>query len=271
MSIPKKIHYCWFGKGEKNELFYKCLDSWKKYCPDYEIIEWNEENYNGFNNNYVKDAYKEKRWAFVSDYVRLDVVYNNGGVYLDTDVELIKSLDNLLELSAFFGVESYDLSINTGLGFGAEKNNKVLEDLLNIYKNLSFYKENKELNLTPCPFYSTTYFEKLGYKKNNETQIIKNAKIFSSEFFSPYNYKNGKMINSPNTISIHWYNASWFDEENKKIHDMEIRIRQKINGKIGEGICFTYRKLYRLIMALKRGELLQLFIKKIKKRNRGNV
>ncbi|MCD2502358.1 glycosyl transferase [Clostridium sp. NSJ-145] len=262
MSIPKIIHYCWFGRGEKNELFYKCLESWKLYCPDYEIIEWNEDNYN-IKNQYVKDAYKEKKWAFVTDYVRLDVVYNNGGIYLDTDVELVKPLDSLINLHAYFGVESQDLNVNTGLGFGAEKHSSIVKDLRDIYENISFYKGNGELNLTPCTYYSTNYFEKIGYKKNNETQMVQNVKIFSSEILSPYNYKNASMTNSENTISIHWYDASWNDEDNKKIHKVEVKIRNNFPNIIGDVFCFIYRKSYRVIKAIQRGELVNLFIKKL--------
>ena len=118
--IPKKIHYCWFGGNPLPELAIKCLESWKKYCPDYEIIEWNETNFNLDSCEYVREAYQAKKWAFVSDYARLKVVYDNGGIYLDTDVELIKSLDRLLKNKSFFGTETTGV-VATGLGFGAEK------------------------------------------------------------------------------------------------------------------------------------------------------
>lgn len=271
MSIPKVIHYCWFGKGKKNDLFYKCLESWKKYCPDYKIFEWNEENYKRFNNDYVKDAYKEKKWAFVSDYVRLDVIYKYGGIYLDTDVELIRTLDKLLSLHAFIGVESYDLKINTGLGFGAEKNNENIKRLRDMYDEISFYESNGELNLTPCPEYVTSYFERLGYKKNNRNQLINGVSIFSSQVFSPYNYDNGRMEIDTKTFSIHWYNASWFDEDDKAIHDMELKIRSKIDGKIGKLVCYIYRKSYRLIKAIERGQVIELFSKKLRRGKKENV
>ncbi len=270
MSIPKIIHYCWFGRGKKNELFYKCFESWKRYCPDFEIIEWNEDNYQIDKNKYVKEAYEEKKWAFVTDYVRLDVIYNYGGIYLDTDVELVNSLDKLLDLPAYLGVDSHDLKINTGLGFGAEKGNKVIEGLRDIYNYISFYKEDGELNLTPCTDYSTNYFEKMGYKKDNRIQIINGVKILSSNYLSPYNYKNGKKNDDENTISIHWYTASWDDEDNKKIHNVEVKILNKFNNKLGLAMCFIYRKSYRMIIALKRGKLIELFAKKIKMVIKGN-
>ena len=104
--IPKKIHYCWVGGNSKPPLVKKCIQSWKKYCPDYEIIEWNESNYDISKNIYMKQAYEAKKWAFVTDYMRLDIIYEHGGIYLDTDVELIKNIDDLLSNEAFAGIES---------------------------------------------------------------------------------------------------------------------------------------------------------------------
>lgn len=265
MSIPKIIHYCWFGEGKKDELAEKCIESWKKYCPEYKIIEWNEKNYDLSINKYAMDAYKEKKWAFVTDFVRLDVVYRYGGIYLDTDVEIIKPLDSLLSFGAFFGVESQDLNINTGLGFGAQKYNIIVKQIRDIYDNISFYKKNSQLNLIATPIYLTKFFEKFGYIKNNKMQIIENVNILPSDRLSPYNYRTGKAEITKNTLSIHWYNASWFDEDDKKIHDMEIKIRQKLNNKIAIIFCFIYRKLFRVIMAFRRGTLIELFKKKLKR------
>lgn len=139
MSIPKVIHYCWFGRGEKPELFYKCLESWKKYCPGWEIIEWNEENFDVNFCPYASKAYREKRWGFLSDVARLQIVLENGGVYLDTDVELLNPIDELLEYGAWFGYGSAT-EINTGSGFGAVKGHSFVGKLLNQY--LSFPYEH---------------------------------------------------------------------------------------------------------------------------------
>ena len=130
--IPKKIHYCWFGRGEKPALAKKCIASWKKYCPDYEIIEWNEDNFDINYNAYTKYCYENKKWAFLSDYVRLLVVYEHGGIYYDTDVEALKSFDDLLTYKAYFGFENEE-HINTGIGFGAEKEHTVLKSMLEMY------------------------------------------------------------------------------------------------------------------------------------------
>ena len=126
--IPKKIHYCWFGYGEKTKLVQKCIASWKKYCPDYEIIEWNETNFDVNKNAYTKMCYEQKKYAFLTDYIRLVVIAEYGGIYLDTDVELVRNIDKLLENRAFFGFET-DEYVATGLGFGAESGNKMIIDI----------------------------------------------------------------------------------------------------------------------------------------------
>lgn len=122
--IPKKIHYCWFGRKELPEKAKKCIASWKKYCPDFEIIEWNEDNIDVYQNPYTTYTYDNKRFAFLSDYLRLLIVYKEGGIYFDVDVEVVRSIDELLENQAFFGFETKDY-INTGLGFGAEAGNAI--------------------------------------------------------------------------------------------------------------------------------------------------
>ena len=123
--IPKKIHYCWFGNNPLPESVQRCIESWKKYCPGYEIIEWNEGNYNINKIPFIEKAYKEKKYAFVSDYARLDIIYNEGGIYLDTDVELIKNIDPLLEHSCFLALESCG-AVATGLGFGSIKKHSFI-------------------------------------------------------------------------------------------------------------------------------------------------
>lgn len=140
--IPKIIHYCWFGGQPKPEMVLKCIESWKKYCPDWEIIEWNESNFDVSQHPYMKEAYERKKWAFVSDVARLLLVYNYGGIYLDTDVELHESLNELLIERAFFVFES-DVYINTGVGFGCEKEHKSVETMLHYYDKRNFIKTGR--------------------------------------------------------------------------------------------------------------------------------
>ena len=127
--IPKKIHYCWFGRGEKPKLAKKCIASWKKYMSDYEIIEWNEDNFDIDMNAYTRMCYDQKKYAFLTDYVRLIVVQKYGGIYFDTDVEVVRNFDDLLDNSAFFGFETNEY-VNTGLGFGAEKENEIVKQMI---------------------------------------------------------------------------------------------------------------------------------------------
>lgn len=135
MSIPKVIHYCWFGRGEKSDLIQKCMASWKKYCPDWEIIEWNEDNIDVNFCSYSSRAYQQKRWGYVPDPLRMKIIYEHGGVYLDTDVELVRSLDELCEYSAWFGYGP-DTQVNTGSGFGAEKGHPLIKRIMEHYKGL---------------------------------------------------------------------------------------------------------------------------------------
>ena len=150
MSIPKIIHYCWFGRGKLPKLAEKCIESWKKYCPQYKIVCWNEDNFDINQNKYAKEAYEAGKWAFVSDYVRLKVLYDEGGIYLDTDVELIKPLDKLIEDGGFMGFDDNGV-ISTGLGFACEKGNKLIEALLADYDGISFICNDGAYDLTPCP------------------------------------------------------------------------------------------------------------------------
>lgn len=235
--IPKKIHYCWFGGNELSEDAKKCIDSWKKFCPDYEIIEWNEKNYDVTKNKYMKDAFEKKKWAFVSDYARIDVVYQNGGIYLDTDVEILRSLDNLLDNKFYCGWERNDsnenneLYINLGLGFGAQKESEILKKILELYENLSFIKEDGNLNLTPCPIYQTSVMKEFGLDtSNNNMQKNEYYIVYPDDYFSPKSYSTGKINITENTYSIHHFSMSWMDKK-ERIWRMR---EQKLSTKIGE-------------------------------------
>ncbi len=244
--IPKKIHYCWFGNGTKPPLAERCLDSWHKYCPDYEIIEWNEGNYDTSSAPlYVRQAYENKKWAFVTDFVRLHVVYEEGGIYLDTDVELIKSLDSFLNYSAFFGFEDNYL-VATGLGFGAEKGASVLKLLMSDYMEIPFVKADGSLDLLSCPQRNTEALVKLGLRKDNTMQVLPdNVAVFPTSFFCPLSYRTGIKTITPDTVSIHWYSASWLPEERRKEHSRRVlknrllrpvkTILKKILGKKASG------------------------------------
>lgn len=224
--IPKVIHYCWFGSKEKPEKVKKCIESWKKYCPDYQIIEWNESNYDISKNRYMHEAYKMKKWGFVPDFARLDIIYEHGGIYLDTDVELIKCLDSLLENKCFMGFED-EMHVNLGSGFGAEKHHKILLEMMNdIYKDRLFIKENDSYDSTPSPILSTDFLLKKGLKRNNTLQNISNVLICPSDYFCPKNFETFEVQSTSNTYSIHHFDMSWVSEESKYRHSLQIRLNK---------------------------------------------
>ena len=227
--IPKIIHYCWFGGNELSELAERCIESWKRYCPDYKIIEWNESNFDLDCCDFVKEAYQAKKWAFVSDYARLKIIYDYGGIYLDTDVELIKTLDSLLKERCYFGEETTG-AVNTGLGFGAEKHNDIVQLLLKEYDGYHFTLADGTYDMEPCPTKNTRPLKDIW--KCDEFVV------FPPEFFCPIDYATKIKTITTNTISIHLFNASWQNAFDKIINAIE----GERNGNIG----FRIRRLVSL-------------------------
>lgn len=216
-TIPKIIHYCWFGKNKKSKLAKKCIKSWKKFGKGYRIIEWNETNYNiSAAPLYVRQAYEARKWAYVTDYVRLQVVYENGGIYLDTDVEVIRPLDSLLNHHAYFGLEDGKY-VATGLGFGAEKGATILTELMTDYRSIPFIQADGSYDLLPCPVRNTQVFSKYGLMPKNEIQVVENGvTVYPSDWFDPIDHKNFQILKTENTYSIHMYAGSWFRDEEKE-------------------------------------------------------
>lgn len=209
--IPKIIHYCWFGRNEKPRLAKKCIASWEKNCPDFKIIEWNEDNFNIEEYPYAKYCYENKKWAFLSDFVRLIVVYEHGGVYFDTDVEVIKSFQELLRYDAFYGFEN-DSNIATGLGFGAIQNHKTVDAMIQKYNEL---KPDREGNypLVVCPALNTEALIPMGLKLNGQFQNLEGAAMLPVDYLNPYDDPTGRLNKTENTVSIHWYSKSWMDKK----------------------------------------------------------
>ena len=228
MSIPKVIHYCWFGKGKMPPLAEKCIKSWKKYCPDYEIIEWNEGNFDISSCPlYVRQAYEARKWAFVTDYVRLKVVYDHGGIYMDTDVELLKAPEKFLSYSAYFGFED-GVHVATGLGFGAEKEHPLLEELMADYEEISFVCADGSFDTEPCPVRNTKVFLRHGLKQDDSKQILDNEVcILPSIYLCPLSYQTGNLCRSPETVSIHWFDASWQSKSEKEAHQKRLQAEKR--------------------------------------------
>lgn len=223
--IPKVIHYCWFGGTPLSEKVIKNIQSWKKYCPDYKIIRWDESNFDIKKYQFAFEAYTKQQWAFVSDVARLDIIYNNGGFYLDTDVELLSSLDRFRTDKIFLAREDR-LTVNTGIGFGAEINNAfVLRNLLE-YQNKSFVNSDGSLNKILCVDVTTHLLNLLKINPSNKIQTKEDIKIYPRDYFCPMRISSGKIVITRNTVSIHHYDASWKDASGKNTGQYLIPIKK---------------------------------------------
>lgn len=223
-NIPKKIHYCWFGTKQMDKKSKKFIDSWKKMLPDYEFKLWTEENFDlsTIHSKYIKQAYKEKKWAFVSDYVRLYALCQEGGIYLDTDVEILKDFNKFLNLNSFISFES-DNSLCTAV-IGAKKDSEWVKDILKYYDNLSDenmqYKPNSEIIFE--------YFcNKNKIQNNGEINNYEDITIYPIDFFSAHDLNLNKFYVSKNTISVHHGNASWYSFGHKVLRYLK-RIYLKV-------------------------------------------
>lgn len=220
-KIPKIIHYCWFGKNEMPDSVVKCINSWKKYCPDYEIVKWDESNYNVEKNQFIANAYYNKKYSFVSDYARLDILYNYGGIYLDTDVELIKNIDDLLYNKMFFALEDAGI-IATGLGFGSIAHQEILKKNMEKYDQISIKKEEKFKKII-CTTYTTELLLERGMSLENKLQDLNDIIIYPTEYFCPMKVGQRKINITKNTYSIHHYDASWY-KGNDFIREINYRL-----------------------------------------------
>ena len=233
MSVPKTIYYCWFGKGDLPKLAVKCIKSWKKYCPDYQIVCINEENFDITQNKYAQEAYQVKKWAFVSDYARLKVLYDAGGIYLDTDVELIKPLDDLIKDAGFMGFDDAG-KIATGLGFACEKGNELVGAFLADYDNISFKTKDGSYDLMPCPDRNTQTAIALGMDISND-QSFMGIRLLPDDYLCPIKYYSGKKLITKNTYSIHHFCASWTSATAKRTLFLKriigVKLYDKLYGK----------------------------------------
>lgn len=205
--IPKTIHYCWFGREAMPALAFKCIDSWKKYLPVYELRLWNEDNFDIHSIPYVHEAYEARKFAFVTDYVRLYALYHFGGIYMDTDVEVLKTLDELLYLPGFSGFES-GTEVPTGI-MASEKNNAWAKEQLDYYEGKHFLKDDGDLDLTSNAQIISGIMASNGFTLKNSYQVYKNCMhIFPKEYFCPKS-RTGILTITPNTFCIHHFAASW--------------------------------------------------------------
>lgn len=246
--IPKVIHYCWFGRNPKPKLAEKCIKSWKKYCPDYEIIEWNEDNFDiSACPLYVRQAYEAKKWAFVTDYVRLWVLTQYGGVYMDTDVELRKPIDRFLSHEAFSGFESEN-QVPTGI-MASRKDFPLFLEFLQFYDDASFLKPDGSFNLVTNVEIMTRICKAHGLKLNNSFQIMDGFALYPTDVFCPLSYNTGWLNKTKNTVSIHWFSASWQTKEQRKRYALYMEEMRKIRfrGKVNDLLHFPHRIILKML------------------------
>ena len=206
--IPKIIHCFWFSGDDKTEIYKACIETWKDVLPDYEIIEWNSKTYDFHKNRFMQQAFEARKWAFVSDFARLDVVNEYGGIYLDMDVRVIKKFDALLLTKGFFGYDSENY-IDLGSGFGSVKNNDLLEKLMSLYANVEFTSPEKYIQ----PRFIKNVLQEYGLVRDGNYSEIRGNRFYPRNFFAPIDGQTRKMITDiSNTYSVHMYNGGWIDD-----------------------------------------------------------
>lgn len=237
--IPKRIHYCWFGNHPKPKLIQKCIASWRQMLPDWEISEWNETNYDVTKNEYIAEAYRQKKWAFVVDYARFDILNEYGGIFFDTDVELLKPIpESFLLYQAFTGFES-DRTVNPGLVYASEADQTVLRSIMSTYENKQF-GEKINGRIENIVDIVTGVLDKKGLKKDNSFQVIEGIAVFPKEYFCCFNHEIQAFEIGEETVSVHHYAASW-SPWYRKAYFRTIKYAARILGKE------NYLKIKRMI------------------------
>lgn len=241
MAIPKIVHYCWFGGKEKPDSVKKCIESWKKFLPDYQLVEWNEDNFNIEKLQYTKEAYAAKKYAFVSDVARIEALYQYGGIYMDTDVEVLKTFTPLLDARSILGMEEKGYVATSFMAF--EKEHPLVKQFLNLYENISFLDKNGQIITgTNVAKLTNLLIEKGFVQENYYQELEEGIKIYPKEFFSPYDYINCHYNITENSYCVHNFAVSWMSkkEQVKKEIKKQLskilgpkkmnKIREKIKG-----------------------------------------
>lgn len=264
--IPKVINYCWFGRNPKPEVVLRCIESWKTNCKGYKIIEWNEDNFDFSDCQYAVDAYKNKKWAFVSDYARIKILADNGGIYCDTDVEIIKNLDDLLDQEAFIGFElglNGVYGVNSGSMMGSEPGNQYLIQQEKAYRTYTFGETTVTGGIKTCVDYATEILLQNGLVQNNKQQRVLGLTIYPNDYFSPRDMRTGRIELTENSRSIHRYDGTWAHPSEQYGYHLKWECIDKYGVQLGriiyacryslfimchEGIAFFIRKIIRKII-----------------------
>lgn len=218
--IPKIIHYCWFGGNPLPEDALVCIKSWKKYFPDYRIMEWNERNFDVNMIPYTREAYRLGKYAFVSDYVRMYILYKYGGIYFDTDVEVIRPMDSIVERGQFMGFESgQENYVAIGLGMGLEAGSEVARSILDVYAHKHFSTLTGVMTGTVVDVVTDLYKRADVTECEDGIMLWNNVYIYPPEYFCPLNYYTKELTITDTTVSIHHYFSSWCDKKNRNIFD----------------------------------------------------
>lgn len=269
MLIPRTIHYCWFGGNPLPEQATLCIESWKKYCPGYEIVEWDESNFDITCCAYVHEAYEAKKWAFVSDYARFWILYHQGGIYFDTDVEMIKTIDDILAEGSFMACETKNeikkqYNVNPGLGVAAVPGLPLYLELLEDYQASHFVDKEGIMDQTTVVDHTTRILFKHGFDNRQDSiQKVAGIVVYPSSFFCPLDYNTGVLHITDNTRAIHWYSASWYGEQEKYAK----RIRNKLSHLLP---VFLSGKIAAVVAVLKYQGMNVLFAQVTKKIMRPN-
>ena len=228
MAIPKIIHYCWFGGKEKPDSVKKCIESWKKFLPDYQLIEWNENNFNIEKLEYTKEAYVAEKYAFVSDVARIEALYQHGGIYMDTDVEVLKTFTPLLDARCILGMEEKEYVATSFMAF--EKEHPLVKQFLNLYESISFFDKNGQIITgTNVAKLTNLLIEKGFVQENYYQELEEGIKIYPKEFFSPYDYINCHYNITENSYCVHYFAVSWMSKKEQ----VKKRIKKQLSKILG--------------------------------------
>ncbi len=247
--IEKTIHYCWFGRNPLPASARKCIESWRKYFPGYVIKEWNEDNFDVNAIAYTQDAYAAGKYAFVSDYARFWILYHYGGLYFDTDVEVIRPMDDIVARGAFMGFELDNVkcaesipAIAPGLGLGVEKGNTIYAEILKGFEQLDFYLPDGSRNSYTMIPMVTQMMQKRGLTLKDQMQTIDGITIYPNEYFNPFDDITGILHKTANTRSIHWYAKTWADDNSP----WKVKTKRMLRRVLGTGFVGSVKKLLRI-------------------------